>query len=102
MSTIQGTAGRPIVDGQFIPRNAGVGSDFLSLNLRVSRAFHLNDRVQLEALGEVFNLTNHDNVLTRNANFGSGAYPTNPSPTYGQVTAVGEPRSFQIGARLRF
>ena len=38
VTTIQGTAGRPIVDGQFIPRNAGVGSDFLSLNLRVSRA----------------------------------------------------------------
>ena len=102
VTTIQGTAGRPIVDGQFMPRNAGVGSDFLSVNLRVNRAFHLNDRVQLEALGEVFNLTNHENVLTRNANFGSGAYPTNPSPTYGQVTAVGEPRSFQLGARLRF
>ena len=102
VTTIQGTAGRPIVDGEFIPRNAGVGSDFLSVNLRVSRAFHVNDRVQLEALGEVFNLTNRQNVLTRNANFGSGAYPTNPSPTFGQVTAVGEPRSFQLGARLRF
>ena len=102
VTTIQGTAGRPIVNGQFIPRNDGVGSDFLSVNLRVSRAFHLSGRVQLEALGEVFNLTNHQNVLTRNANFGSGAYPTNPSPTFGQVTAVGEPRSFQIGARLRF
>jgi Carboxypeptidase regulatory-like domain/TonB dependent receptor-like, beta-barrel len=102
VTTIQGTAGRPVVDGEFIPRNAGVGSDFLSVNLRVSRAFHFNDRVQLEALGEVFNLTNRQNVLTRNANFGSGAYPTNPSPTFGQVTAVGEPRSFQIGARLRF
>jgi len=102
VTTIQGTAGRPIVDGEFIPRNAGVGSDFLSINLRVSRAFHVNDRVQLEALGEVFNLTNRQNVLTRTANFGSGAYPTNPSPTFGQVTAVGEPRSFQLGARLRF
>ena len=102
VTTIQGTAGRPIVDGEFIPRNAGVGSDFLSVNLRVSRAFHFNDRVQLEALGEVFNLTNRQNVLTRNANFGAGAYPTNPSPTFGQVTAVGEPRSFQLGARLRF
>jgi hypothetical protein len=102
VTTIQGTAGRPVVDGEFIPRNAGVGSDFLSLNLRVSRVFHFGDRIQLEALGEVFNLTNHENVLTRNANFGAGAYPTNPSPTFGQVTAVGEMRSFQIGARLRF
>ena len=95
-------AGRPIVNGEFIARNAGVGSDFLTLNLRVSRVVHVGGRVQAEALGEVFNLTNHENVLTRNGNFGAGAYPTNPSPAFGQVTAVGETRSFQIGARLRF
>jgi hypothetical protein len=102
VTTIQGTAGRPIVNGEFIARNAGVGSDFLTLNLRVSRVVHVGGRVQAEALGEVFNLTNHENVLTRNGNFGAGAYPTNPSPAFGQVTAVGETRSFQIGARLRF
>jgi hypothetical protein len=102
VTTIQGTAGRPIVNGQFISRNAGPGSDFLAVNLRVSRAIRLGGRVQLEALAEAFNLTNRQNVLTRNPNFGSGAYPTNPSPAFGQVTAVGEPRSFQLGARLRF
>ena len=102
VTTIQGTAGRPIVNGQFIPRNSGVGSDFLSVSLRVSRTFHLGSRMRIEALGEAFNLTNRRNVLTRNANFGSGAYPTNPSPTFGQITAVGEPRSFQLGARFRF
>ena len=55
-----------------------------------------------KALAEVFNLTNRRNDLTRNTNFGPGAYPTNPSPTFGQITAVGEPRSFQFGARVRF
>jgi hypothetical protein len=35
-------------------------------------------------------------------NFGAGAYPANPSPTFNQITAVGEPRSFQFGARIRF
>ena len=54
--------------------------------------------MQLEALVEAFNLTNHVNVVTRNTNFGAGAYPTNPSPTFGQITAVGEPRSVQFGA----
>ena len=102
VTTIQGTAGRPIVNGEFIERNAGVGSDFLSLNLRISRSFPVSGRAQLEVLAEGFNLTNHVNVVTRNTNFGSGAYPTNPSPTFGQITAVGEPRSFQFGARLRF
>ncbi len=37
VTTIQGTAGRPMVNGEFIERNAGVGSDFLSLSARVSR-----------------------------------------------------------------
>ena len=70
--------------------------------LRVSRAFAWTPRLRLEALIEGFNLTNHLNVLTRNTNFGPGPYPTNPSPTFNQITATGEPRSFQLGARLRF
>jgi hypothetical protein len=68
----------------------------------VSRAFALGRNVRLDALVEAFNLTNRVNVVTVNSNFGTGAYPTNPSPTFGQVLAVGDPRAFQLGARLRF
>ena len=102
ITTIQGTAGRPIVDGAFIPRNAGKGSDFLGLNVRVNRTVHLGGRVQVDVLVEGFNLTNHVNVVTRNGNFGAGAYPSSPSPSFGRITAVGDPRSFQLGARVRF
>ena len=102
VTTVQGTAGRPIVDGEFIERNLGVGSDFFSLNARLTRTFRVNGRVQIEGLVEGFNLTNHTNVLTRNTNFGPGAYPTNPLPTFGQITAVGEGRTFQLGLRMRF
>ena len=102
VTTVQGTVGRPIVNGAFIPRNAGIGSDFLSLNVRISRTVPLGRRVRLEGLIEGFNLTNHQNVLTRIGNFGPGAYPSDPSPTFGQVTVVAEPRSFQLGARGRF
>lgn len=102
VTTIQGTAGRPIVNGEFIERNAGVGTEFFNLSARLSRAFRLTGRVEVEGLVEAFNLTNHRNVVTRNTNFGSGAYPTSPSPTFGQITAVGEPRSVQFGARVRF
>jgi hypothetical protein len=102
ITTIQGTAGRPMVDGAFIPRNSGEGSDYLNLNVRLGRTFHLGNRVQLEALAEGFNLTDHVNALTRNGNFGPGAYPSNPLSTFGQITAVGESRSFQLGARIRF
>ena len=102
VTTVQGTTGRPIVDGEFIPRNSGEGSSFLSVNARISYTFHIVNRWQFEVLAEGFNLTDHINVVTRNTNFGAGAYPTNPSPTYNQITAVGEPRSFQFGLRLRF
>jgi hypothetical protein len=101
VTTVQGTAGRPIVDGAFIPRNAGEGPDFLSFDLRLSRTFPIG-RTRLEALAEVFNLTNRENVVAMNGNFGSGSYPTNPSPSFGQVTAVGEPRSLQLGLRVSF
>jgi hypothetical protein len=102
VTTIQGTAGRPIVNGAFIPRNAGEGTAFFSVGARISRSFRVRDRIQLEVLAEGFNLTDRANVVTRNTNFGAGAYPSSPSSTFGQITAVGEPRSFQFGARVRF
>jgi outer membrane receptor protein involved in Fe transport len=102
VTTIQGTAGRPIVNGAFIDRNAGDGPDFFSLGARLSRAFKVAGRVQVEGVAEGFNLTNRQNNVAINGNFGSGAYPTNPSITFGQVTAVGDPRSFQLGVRMRF
>ena len=102
VTTIQGTAGRPIVDGEFIPRNSGEGTPFFLLSARVSRTFRFADRWQVELMAEGFNLTDRANVVTRNTNFGAGAYPANPAPTFNQITAVGEPRSFQFGLRLRF
>jgi hypothetical protein len=102
VTTIQGTAGRPTVDGAFIERNAGIAADFFTVSLRLSRSFRVAGRVELEGVAEAFNLTNHRNDLTRNANFGAGAYPTSPSATFGQITAVGDPRAFQFGIRVRF
>jgi hypothetical protein len=102
VTTIQGTAGRPVVGGSFIPRNAGVGDAFFTWSLRVSRTFGLGGPVRLEAIAEVFNLTDTVNETARNTNFGTGSYPANPSPSYDQVTAVGDPRSAQLAVRLRF
>jgi hypothetical protein len=102
VTTVQGTAGRPIVNGAFLERNAGKGNDFFSVNARLSRTFRVSERVQVEGLAEGFNLTNRTNNLTRNTNFGAGAYPTSPSPTFNQITAVAEPRTFQLGLRLKF
>jgi len=72
--------------------------------IRAARSSEADAQSELRRarLAEAFNLTNRANVVTRNANFGAGAYPDNPSPTFGQITAVGEPRSAQFGLRVRF
>ena len=58
--------------------------------------------MDVEAVAEAFNLTNRINAVALNTNFGAGAFPDNPPATYGQITAVGDPRAFQFGARIRF
>ena len=102
LTTIQGTPARPIVNGEFIDRNAGVATRFFTSSARVSRPFTVSGPVEVEAAVEMFNITNRANVITRNTNFGPGAYPDNPSPTFGQTTAVGDPRSVQFALRLSF
>jgi outer membrane receptor protein involved in Fe transport len=102
VTTVQGTAARPVVNGAFIPRNAGVGPDFFSLDLRATRAFRVSRRLTLEGSVEAFNLTNRQNAVAVNGNFGIGSYPDHPSPGFGQVTAVSDPRSLQIVVRARF
>ena len=114
VNSLQGTAGRPFADGsvstanfdvravEFIPRNAGTGSDFFSMSLRVSRSFQLGGGRRIEGLVEAFNLTNHVNAITRNTTFGSGSYPSNPLPAFNTVTAVGDPRTLQFGVRMTF
>src|SRR5262249_43638228 len=86
VTTVQGTTARPIVNGAFIPRNAGIGPDFFSWSLRLSRSMKIGARAQIEGLAEVFNLTNRVNVVTLQGNFGSGTYPTNPSSSFGTTT----------------
>lgn len=72
------------------------------LTLSAGGAYELFFRLPLDLLVEGFNLTDRANVVTRNTNFGTGAYPASPSATFGRITAVGEPRSMQFGARVRF
>src|SRR4029453_16301660 len=65
VTTIQGTAGRPIVDGEFIPRNPGKGDPYSSVSLRVARQFRVGSRTNIEALVEAFNLFNTRNDIAR-------------------------------------
>ena len=101
-NTIQGTGGRPTINGAFINRNAGQGHAILNTSLRLSRTFALSERARLQLIAEMFNALNHVNVVTLNGVFGTSAYPTNPSSTFGQITAVNDPRTGQFAVRLSF
>lgn len=84
---------RPIGVG----RNTGRGFDFASLDLRLSRTFHLTERLKLEALGEGFNIFNRANLQIPNNVFGSGAVPL---ANFGQASAASDPRQIQLGLRF--
>jgi hypothetical protein len=88
--------------GTLIGRNAGIGFSAFTLNARLSRTFPLGERFRLQGIAEAFNALNHRNNQIPNGTFGTGTYPTAPSSTFGQATAVGDPRSVQFAARLSF
>jgi hypothetical protein len=101
-TTVQGTAARPAVNDAFISRNAGEGFDFYNVNARLSRTFRTKETLRVEASAEAFNMLNHANGVALNGTFGTGTYPSNPLPTFKQMTAVADPRTLQFGLRLSF
>jgi hypothetical protein len=111
-NSVQGTTLRPCVPGvvsctQVLPgttigRNAGVGFDSFTMNVRLSRTFPLGERFRLEGIAEAFNALNHRNDLIPNGTFGAGAYPVAPASGFGRATAVGDPRQVQLAMRLTF
>ena len=90
------------MNNDFIERNAGVGNELFTIGLRLSRTFPLGEKVRMEGLAEAFNAFNHRNNLTRNGVFGTGVYPANPSPTFGQINSVNDPRVIQFALRFKF
>ncbi len=97
------TACSQALKGSVIGRNTGIGFDFFNINTRLSRIFSLTDRFKLETIAEAFNTLNHRNDAIPNGTFGTGRFdlaPTNAS--FGQATAVNDPRSIQLAARISF
>jgi hypothetical protein len=82
-----------------VGRNTGRGFDFASLDLRLSRKFHVSERVDLQLLAEGFNVLNRANFGIPNNTFGTGVTPL---PTFGRPTAAFDPRQFQFGMKVSF
>ena len=70
-----------------------------TFDLRLSRPIRFGDRQRVDLMLEAFNLFNHVNTVNVNNTIGTGAIP---SPTFRQVTAIGDMRQMQVGVRWSF
>ena len=109
-----GSLGTPL---PMVSPTARFNDSFNSFDLRLSREFHLTERFNLQAFGEVFNLFNKANILgTSNASY-SGFFNVlvpdqnnpnlasafgRPASGAGGVFGSGGPRAFQLAAKLTF
>jgi hypothetical protein len=98
------TADRPVINGQVIGRNEGRGDDVYDLSLFLERDFRVGFAT-LGLRGEVFNVTDRENVVGYNGVYGNNADGT-PLATFGQplggISNVDPGRQYQFEARLRF
>jgi hypothetical protein len=99
-------AGKKDANGTLIPLIAlptqyEFGDPLLTQDLRLSRSFHLSDRIQLTLIGEVFNLFNIANLSGRGNNLSVAGFGQ-PRNRVSQVFGSGGPRAFQFGVRVSF
>jgi hypothetical protein len=108
---VPGTTGcTPLItNGQFstgsLSRDMGLTHTFASLDMRLTRAIRLGERVRLDIIAEGFNLFNRfneaaaspfiDDVNAFNERSSGGRY-------YSRSTAAYDPRQFQFGLKLNF
>jgi hypothetical protein len=84
-----------------LPSKFEFGDSFLTQDVRLSREFHLHDRLRMNLIGEVFNLFNTPNLSGRSGDLlfpGFGQATSRISQVFGS----GGPRAFQVAARVSF
>ena len=91
-------------------RNTGLGPNYVSFDMRVSRVFKFGDRYNLQFLAEGFNIANRTNYASVNNIVGAASAPpfnvhgtttVSPSQPLG-FTAAFPMREIQLGVRLDF
>ena len=85
-----------------LPQQYEFGDPFITDDLRLSRNFYVRDRLQITAIGEVFNLLNIANLSGRSNNVLVTSGFGQPKSRANQVFGSGGPRAFQFGARVSF
>jgi hypothetical protein len=87
-----------------VGRNTGTLPVQATMDVRVMRRFDVGrfSRFKIDGIFEVFNLFNRTNYTDINNIFGTGSYPSQALPTYGQFTQAGPPLQVQLAARVSF
>jgi hypothetical protein len=85
-----------------VGRNSATLPGQATVDLRVSRRFAVGGTVRLDGIFEVFNLFNRTNYTEINNVFGTGAYPADPLPTFGQFNQAAPPRQIQLALKVNF
>lgn len=92
----------PTSEASSVGRNSETLPTQSTVDLRLSRRFVLGGNVSIDGIFEVFNVFDRSNFTDVQNIFGSGSYPDNPIPTFGQFTQAGAPRQIQLALKLNF
>jgi hypothetical protein len=84
VTNVVGNSGRGVINGPSTKR----------VDFSLFKNIQLGESVKLQLRGEAFNIFNHTNFRTIIVNV--------TASNYGQVTAVRDPRTIQLGAKLTF
>ncbi len=98
------TPATPFTNGS-LGRNMGITHAYSSLDLRLTRAVRLTERVRLDVIAEGFNLFNRFNEAAASPFFTDvNAFGRRDSGGhyYSRPTAAYDPRQFQFGLKLNF
>ena len=85
-----------------LPANYNLGHDFVSQDVRVSKAFRFKERYEFRIMAEGFNIFNFGNSTGDNFNLASPGSFGVPTQRVSQTFGTGGPRAFQFGGRFSF
>jgi hypothetical protein len=85
-----------------IRRNTGLLPRERRLDVRVTKRLKVGARSTFILTLDMLNVLNLTNFTDVNRVFGTGAYPAEPLPAFGQFIQAGPPRQLQIGARISY
>ncbi len=90
---------RPFVGANLLGRNTSIGWDSHVIDVRLSKAVPVREKVRVQILAEAFNVQNRVNYNSRNLTWGTDLQPRD---TLGRLQGAASPRQIQMGFKIAF